>query len=28
MTLKWAMQRDVLTPQYTTRWQDLPKIKC
>ncbi|EPT0967714.1 DUF4113 domain-containing protein [Vibrio cholerae] len=22
------MQRDVLTPQYTARWQDLPKIKC
>ncbi|HCZ9566302.1 TPA: DUF4113 domain-containing protein, partial [Vibrio cholerae] len=28
ITQKWAMRRDMLTPQYTTRWQDLPKIKC
>lgn len=25
---KWSMRRDLLTPQYTTRWQDLPKIRC
>ncbi|MCE0496232.1 Y-family DNA polymerase [Vibrio salinus] len=25
---KWSMRRDMLTPQYTTRWQDIPKIKC
>lgn len=25
---KWQMRRDLLTPQYTTRWQDLPKITC
>ncbi|MBJ6888702.1 DUF4113 domain-containing protein, partial [Vibrio cholerae] len=24
----WAMRREMLSPQYTTRWQDLPKIKC
>ncbi|EPP5811110.1 DUF4113 domain-containing protein [Vibrio vulnificus] len=22
------MRRQMLTPQYTTRWVDLPKIKC
>ncbi|EKF9076042.1 Y-family DNA polymerase [Vibrio cholerae] len=25
---KWAMRREMLSPQYTTRWHDLPKIKC
>ena len=25
---KWGMRRDMLTPQYTTKWRDLPKIKC
>ena len=25
---KWAMRRKMLTPQYTTKWQDLPQIKC
>ncbi len=25
---KWEMRREMLTPQYTTRWQDIPKIKC
>ncbi|ENM5892505.1 DUF4113 domain-containing protein [Vibrio mimicus] len=27
ITQKWAMRRDMLTPQYITCWQDLPKIK-
>ncbi|EIZ9929934.1 DUF4113 domain-containing protein [Vibrio parahaemolyticus] len=22
------MRRQMLTPQYTTRWVDLPKIRC
>jgi DNA polymerase V len=25
---KWGMRRDMLTPQYTTRWSCLPKIRC
>ncbi|RKF19962.1 Y-family DNA polymerase [Alginatibacterium sediminis] len=25
---KWSMRRDYLTPQYTTSWQDIPKVKC
>ncbi|MCG9698479.1 Y-family DNA polymerase [Shewanella sp. Isolate11] len=25
---KWAMRRDMLSPQYTTRWRCLPKINC
>jgi len=25
---KWAMRRDFLTPQYSTQWQCLPKVKC
>ena len=25
---KWHMRRNMLTPQYTTKWQDLPKVKC
>ncbi|MCC4226273.1 MAG: Y-family DNA polymerase [Pseudomonadota bacterium] len=25
---KWQMRRQMLTPQYTTRWADLPKVQC
>jgi len=25
---KWAMRRDFLSPQYTTKWSDIPIIKC
>lgn len=25
---KWGMRRDRLTPQYTTKWRDLPHIRC
>jgi DNA polymerase V len=25
---KWSMRRQLLTPQYTTKWDNLPKIKC
>lgn len=25
---KWAMRRNMLTPQYTTQWRDLPKVRC
>ncbi|GGI72817.1 hypothetical protein GCM10007978_08290 [Shewanella hanedai] len=25
---KWTMRRDLLTPQYTTRWGCVPQIKC
>ncbi|GGN20678.1 DNA polymerase V subunit UmuC [Shewanella putrefaciens] len=25
---KWAMRRDLLTPQYTTKWRSVPCIKC
>ncbi|MBV7315784.1 Y-family DNA polymerase [Shewanella sp. NIFS-20-20] len=25
---KWGMRRQLLSPQYTTRWQDIPHIKC
>lgn len=25
---KWHMRRDMLTPQYTTKWRDVPVIKC
>ncbi|QFU22776.1 Y-family DNA polymerase [Shewanella eurypsychrophilus] len=28
ITPKWHMRRELLTPQYTTCWQDIPKIKC
>jgi DNA polymerase V len=24
----WEMKRDFLSPRYTTRWSDIPKIKC
>ena len=25
---KWAMRREFLSPHYTTRWADIPKIDC
>jgi len=25
---KWQMRREFLSPQYTSRWSDIPKIKC
>ena len=25
---EWSMKRDFLSPEYTTRWADLPRIKC
>ncbi|EHY9845488.1 Y-family DNA polymerase [Vibrio splendidus] len=25
---KWSMRREFLTPQYTTNWRDLPRIRC
>lgn len=25
---KWKMKRDYMTPQYTSRWSDIPKIRC
>lgn len=25
---KFAMRRELLSPQYTTKWSDIPKIKC
>ena len=25
---KWHMRRELLTPQYTTCWHDIPKIRC
>ncbi|KDM92879.1 Y-family DNA polymerase [Photobacterium galatheae] len=25
---KWAMRRELLSPQYTTRWGDLPRVRC
>jgi DNA polymerase V len=25
---KWAMRREMLSPQYTTRWRDIPGIEC
>ncbi len=25
---KWQMRRQILTPQYTTCWTDLPQVKC
>lgn len=24
----WGMKRDYLTPQYTTKWRDIPSIQC
>ena len=28
ITPKWSMRRELLSPQYTTKWRDLPKIRC
>ncbi|WP_411062455.1 DUF4113 domain-containing protein [Vibrio parahaemolyticus] len=28
MSQKWSMRRQMLMPQYTTRWVGLPKIRC
>lgn len=28
ITHKWAMRRDLLTPQYTTKWHSIPRVKC
>ncbi|MGR5061940.1 Y-family DNA polymerase [Photobacterium sp. DNB22_13_2] len=25
---KWAMRREFLSPQYTTQWRDIPRVKC
>jgi|TARA_R110002060_G_scaffold9059_1_gene13457 DNA polymerase V len=25
---KWAMRREFMSPQYTTKWSDIPKIQC
>ncbi|MBD6969805.1 DUF4113 domain-containing protein, partial [Vibrio parahaemolyticus] len=25
---RFEMRRELLTPQYTTCWKDLPKIRC
>jgi DNA polymerase V len=25
---KWEMKRDYISPRYTTRWQDIPVVKC
>ena len=25
---KWTMRREFLSPRYTTRWSDIPKIQC
>ncbi|EDM67915.1 Nucleotidyltransferase/DNA polymerase involved in DNA repair [Moritella sp. PE36] len=25
---KWEMHRNMLTPQYTTKWLDLPQVRC
>ncbi|MCG7498818.1 Y-family DNA polymerase [Vibrio sp. Of7-15] len=25
---KWGMKREMLTPQYTTKWSDIPTVKC
>jgi DNA polymerase V len=27
-TRSWAMKREFLSPRFTTRWQDIPKIYC
>ncbi|NVK25943.1 MAG: Y-family DNA polymerase [Gammaproteobacteria bacterium] len=27
-TKQWAMKREFLSPRYTTRWKDIPKIVC
>ncbi|WP_434339657.1 Y-family DNA polymerase [Motilimonas cestriensis] len=28
ITKPWSMKRNFLSPQYTTRWQHIPKIRC
>ncbi len=25
---KWMMKRDYMSPRYTTRWQDIPQVRC
>ncbi|WP_422386162.1 DUF4113 domain-containing protein [Enterovibrio norvegicus] len=25
---KWGMRREFLSPQYTTRWDDVPWVRC
>ncbi|EGQ8682092.1 DUF4113 domain-containing protein [Vibrio parahaemolyticus] len=25
---RFEMRRELLTPQYTTCWKDLPKVRC
>lgn len=25
---KWGMRREFLSPQYTTRWGDVPRVRC
>ena len=25
---KWSMRRERLTARYTTRWSDLPRLRC
>lgn len=25
---KWEMRRELLSPQYTTKWNDIPKVRC
>lgn len=25
---RWSMRRDMLSPQYTTKWNSLPRIRC
>lgn len=27
-TSKWSMRREFLSPRYTTRWHDIPRIQC
>ena len=28
INVKWSMKRNFLSPQFTTNWQDIPKITC
>jgi DNA polymerase V len=25
---KWSMKRDYMSPRYTTRWRDIPVVRC
>jgi DNA polymerase V len=25
---QWGMRRNFLSPRYTSKWQDIPKISC